>query len=145
MKLSLSPWICWALLSAIFAALTAVLAKVGLENIHSDFATFLRTIVVVIILGCILVFTGQWQPLQDISSKTYLFLTLSGICTGASWVCYFRALKLGDAARVAPVDKLSVVIVALLSVAFLGERLVLLNWIGIVLIAAGVIFVTCKS
>ena len=134
-------WIVWALLSAVFAALTAIFAKVGVENIDSDLATFIRTVVILVVLGSILFMRGLFQPLTPISGQTYLFLTLSGLATGASWLCYFRALQLGDAARVAPVDKLSVVLVAVFSVAFLGEHLEPRNWLGVVMIAAGVILI----
>ena len=130
-------WQFWAILSAVFAALTAIFAKVGVEDVGSDFATFVRTVVVLAALGLILAPAGQWQPLGSVSGRSYLFLALSGLATGASWVCYFRALKLGDAARVAPVDKLSVVLVAVFAVAFLGERLSAANWAGVLLIAAG--------
>lgn len=136
-----SPWIVWALLSAVFAALTAVFAKVGVENVNSDLATFLRTVVVLFVLGGILLTRGLFQPLSSISGRTYLFLTLSGLATGASWVCYFRALQLGDAARVAPVDKLSVILVAIFGATFLGEHLASHNWAGVTLIAAGVVLV----
>jgi len=108
MKSLLLSWQFWALLAAIFAALTAIFAKVGVEDVNSDFATFVRTIVILCALGVILVSTGQWQPLRSVSGRSYLFLVLSGLATGGSWLCYFRALKLGDAARVAPIDKLSV-------------------------------------
>ena len=114
------PWWAWAVLSAAFAALTAIFGKVGVETVNSDFATFIRTIVIIAVLGAILVATRQFQSFGAISGRTYLFLTLSGLATGASWICYYRALKLGDAARVAPIDKLSVVLVAVFSVAFLG-------------------------
>ena len=138
---SQSPWMFWALLSALFAALTAVFAKVGVENINSDLATFLRTVVVLFVLGGILLMRGLFQPLSSISGRTYLFLTLSGLATGASWVCYFRALQLGDAGRVAPVDKLSVILVAIFGATFLGEHLAPHNWAGVTLIAAGVVLV----
>lgn len=136
-----SSWLPWALLSAAFAALTAIFAKVGVENIGSDLATFIRTIVVVVTLGLLLAATGQFQPPGSISPRSYLFLMLSGLGTGASWLCYFRALKLGEAAKVAPIDKLSVVLVAVFGVLFLGERLSAPNWLGIALIAAGAILV----
>ena len=135
------PWIVWASMSAAFAALTAIFAKVGVENINSDLATFLRTVVVLVVLGGILLMRGLFQPLSSISGRTYLFLTLSGLATGASWVCYFRALQVGDAARVAPVDKLSVVLVAIFGVTFLGEYLALHIWLGVILIAAGVVLI----
>lgn len=137
-------WQFWAVLSAVFAALTAILAKVGIENVNSDFATFIRTIVILAAIGAILFGTGQWQPLQSVSGRSYLFLALSGLATGASWLCYFRALKIGDAASVAPIDKLSVVLVAIFGVAFLGEELSGPNWLGVILIAAGAVLVAYK-
>lgn len=139
-----TSWLLWAVLSAIFAALTAIFAKVGVENVSSDLATFIRTIVVIVTLGFLLAATGQFQSPGTISGRTYLFLLLSGLGTGASWLCYFRALKLGEAAKVAPIDKLSVVLVAVFGVAFLGERLSLPNWLGIALIAAGAILVAWR-
>ena len=141
----LASWQFWALLSAAFAALTAILAKVGIENVGSDFATFVRTVVILCALGAFLVGTGQWQWPGSVSSRSYLFLVLSGLATGGSWLCYFRALKLGDAARVAPVDKFSVVLVALFGVFVLGERLSGPNWVGIGLIAAGAMLVAYKG
>jgi transporter family protein len=139
-----SSWLVWALLSAVFAALTAIFAKVGVENVNSDLATFIRTVVVLVVLGAILAARGLFQPLTAITGRTYLFLALSGLCTGASWVCYFRALQVGDAARVAPVDKLSVVLVAVFGVLFLSEQLSGRNWAGIALITAGVVLVALK-
>src|SRR3984885_14891275 len=136
-----SSWQFWAVLSALFAALTAIFAKVGVENVNSDLATLIRTLVVVCILTLIVYGTGQFQNPADISGRTYLFLLLSGLGTGASWLCYFRALKLGNAAQVAPIDKLSVVLVAVIGVAFLGERLSPANWLGVVLVAAGALLV----
>jgi transporter family protein len=138
-------WQVWAILSAVFAALTAIFAKIGIENVNSDFATFIRTVVIVGALGAILVGTGQWQPLGSVSSRSYAFLVLSGLATGGSWICYFHALKIGDAARVAPIDKLSVVLVALFGVAFLGERLSLPNWLGVAFMGVGAILVAYKS
>lgn len=138
-------WQFWALLSAGFAALTAIFAKLGVEAVNSDFATFARTIVVVLALGLILKATGQWQDPATVPARTWLFLALSGLATGASWVCYFRALKLGDASRVAPIDKLSVVMVAVFAAVFLGERLSAANWLGIGMIAAGTILVAWKG
>jgi bacterial/archaeal transporter family protein len=142
--IGLSPWLFWALLSAAFAALTAVLAKVGIANINSDLATFIRTCVILVVLGVILAARGLFQPLQSISGRTYLFLGLSGLATGASWLCYFRALQLGDAARVAPVDKLSVVLVAIFSVLFLGEHLDMKNWIGVAFVLVGIVLIALK-
>ncbi|MEH2611006.1 EamA family transporter [Bradyrhizobium sp. AZCC 1693] len=145
MKSALVSWQVWAALSACFAALTAIFAKVGVENVNSDFATFIRTIVILFALGAILASTGQWQSLSTVSVRSYAFLVLSGLATGDSWVCYFRALKLGDAARVAPIDKMSVVLVAVFGVLFLGERLSAPNWLGVTLIAAGAVLVAYKS
>jgi bacterial/archaeal transporter family protein len=130
-------WQFWALLSAGFAALTAIFAKVGVEGVNSDFATLIRTVVVIVVLTVIVSATGQLQPLREISGRTWIFLTLSGLGTGASWLCYFRALKLGEAARVAPVDKLSIVLVAVFGVLFLGEKLSLLHWLAIAMMTAG--------
>jgi transporter family protein len=130
-------WLIWALFSALFAALTAIFAKVGVAGINSDLATFFRTIVIVFVLAALLTATGKFQGIGVIAPKTWIFLVLSGLATGASWLCYFRALKLGEAARVAPIDKLSVVLVAVIGVAFLGEQLSARGWTGIALIAAG--------
>ena len=110
-----STWQLWAVLSAIFAALTAIFAKVGVANINSDLATFIRTCVILLTLALIVYATGQFENPTSIAPRTYLFLVLSGLATGASWLCYFRALKLGNASQVAPVDKLSVVLVAILA------------------------------
>ena len=145
MKSLLSAWPFWALLSAVFAALTAIFAKVGVENINSDFATFIRTLVILGIIAAILSVSGEWQPFGSVSGKTYLFLVLSGLATGASWLCYFRALKLGQAAQVAPIDKLSVVLVALFGAVFLGERMNGLSWLGIALIAGGAVLVALEA
>ena len=131
-------------MSATFAALTAIFAKVGIEHVNSDFATLLRTAVVLVSLALILYATGQYQPLSSISPRSYLFLALSGLATGASWLCYFRALKLGPASLVAPVDKLSVVLVAIIGVLLLGEKLDLRQWGGIGLITAGVVMLALK-
>ena len=138
-------WLPWALLSAAFAALTAIFAKVGVENVSSDFATLVRTIVILGVVTVLVVATGQWQTPGSVSGRTYLFLVLSGLATGASWLCYFRALKLGDAARVAPIDKLSIVLVAIFGVVFLGEKLAGLNWLGVALIASGALLIAYKG
>ena len=140
----LSSWQAWAVLSALFAALTAIFAKVGVENVNADFATFIRTIVILVTLAFILLATGQFQSPGAIPSRSYLFLLLSGLATGASWVCYFRALKIGEAAKVAPVDKLSVVLVAVFAVAFLGERPAPREWLGIGLVALGVLVLSLR-
>jgi len=136
-----STWQLWAVLSAIFAALTAIFAKVGVANINSDLATFIRTCVILLTLALIVYATGQFQNPTSISPRTYLFLVLSGLATGASWLCYFRALKLGNASQVAPVDKLSVVLVAIFGALLLGEKLTMLNWLGVALIALGAVLV----
>jgi transporter family protein len=138
---TLSSWQFWAVLSAIFAALTAIFAKVGVEDINSDLATLIRTVIVLISLALILLATGRLSHPGPVSAKTLIFLLLSGLGTGASWLCYFRALKLGPATLVAPIDKLSVVLVALFGVVFLGERPSLNGWLGIVLIAAGAVLI----
>jgi transporter family protein len=137
-------WQVWALLSAVFAALTAIFAKVGVEDINSDLATLIRTVVVLISLSAILFASGQFNQFGPISTRSWLFLLLSGLGTGASWLCYFRALKLGPATLVAPIDKLSVVLVALFGVVFLGERPSLNGWLGIILIAAGAVLIAVK-
>jgi transporter family protein len=141
---SFSSWQVWALLSAVFAALTAFFAKVGVENINPDLATFIRTIVVLISFAVILFATGQFVAPAAVSAKTWIFLVLSGLATGASWLCYFRALKLGPATLVAPIDKLSVVLVALFAFVFLGERPSSTGWLGIALISAGAVLLVIK-
>jgi transporter family protein len=139
-----NSWTVWALFSAFFAALTAIFAKLGVDAIDSDLATFVRTVVVVCVLGALLAATGRLQSVA-VSPRTLAFLALSGLATGASWLCYFRALKLGDAARVAPIDKLSVVLVAVFGVIFLGERLSGPNWAGVALIACGAVLVAYRA
>jgi transporter family protein len=145
MKTLTLAWPFWAILSAAFAALTAIFAKIGIENVNSDFATFIRTIVILFAAALMVVVTGNWQSPSSVSTKTWVFLVLSGCATGASWICYFRALKLGDAARVAPIDKLSVVFVAIFAVLFLGEKLSLPNWLGVILIACGAVLVAYRA
>ena len=115
-------WLIWALLSAFFAGLTAILAKVGVQHINSNLATAIRT-VVILVFAWSAAFASNKQPITTISGKTWLFLILSGLATGLSWLCYFRALQLGEASRVAPIDKLSVVVAIVLAVVFLHERL----------------------
>lgn len=140
----LGSWVTWALLSAAFAALTAIFAKVGVENVNSDFATFVRTVVILIAAGGIVLATGNWQDPATVSGRTWLFLLLSGLATGASWLCYFRALKIGQAGQVAPIDKLSVVLVAIFAAIFLGERMAAINWAGVALIAVGAVLVAVQ-
>ena len=141
MKTALEGWQLWAVLSAAFAALTAIFGKIGVEGINSDLATLIRTVVILAICFLIVAVSRAWQPVASISARTWLFLVLSACATGASWLCYYRALKLGPASGVAPIDKLSVLFVALFAAAFLGETLRLSNWIGIALIAAGAVLV----
>ena len=137
--LSSHGWFYWALLSAVFAAMTAIFAKIGLAGVNSDFATLIRTIVILLVLSGFVYFTGKWSDPFLLGRKTWLYLSLSALATGASWVCYFRALKIGEASKVAPVDKFSVVMVAIFAVIFLGERPGLKEWLGILLVTAGVI------
>ena len=144
MNTAILPWQVWALHAAAFAALTAIFGKVGVETVNSDFATLIRTAVILAVVAGIVASTGAWQPLASVSSKSWIFLTLSGIATGASWLCYYRALKLGPAAQVAPIDKLSIVLVAVFATLFLGEKLTPKNWLGVVLVAAGALLVATK-
>ena len=139
-----SNWFIWALFSAVFAALTAIFAKIGLAGVDSDLATLIRTVVIFGVLGTFVYATGKWSNPFELSRKTWLFLVLSGLATGASWVCYFRALKIGDASKVAPVDKLSVLLVTVFAVTFLGERPSMREWIGILMVSAGVFVLAFK-
>ncbi len=132
-------WVLWALLSAVFAALTAIFGKLGVAGVPPDMATLIRTVVILVVTAGIVAATGQWQAPSTISGRTWVFLVLSGLATGASWLAYYRALSLGDAARVAPVDKLSIVLVAIFAVLFLGESLSIAHWFGILLITAGAV------
>jgi transporter family protein len=141
---SSSTWFMWALLSAVFAALTAVLAKIGLEGIDSDLATLVRTAVILVLLSMFVVTTGKWQNPLTLPHRTLLFLTLSGAATGVSWVCYFRALQIGEASKVAPVDKLSVLLVAVFAVLVLHERPSVREWTGILMVGAGVLVLALK-
>lgn len=145
MKAWMNAWQFWAVLSAIAAAFTAIFGKLGVEAINSDFATLLRTVLILFILAAFVAATGQWQPLEAIPGRTYLYLLLSGLATGVSWVCYYRALKLGPASGVAPIDKLSILFVALFAVLFLGEALSPRNWIGLAMIATGAVLVAVRG
>ena len=142
--ISVSNWFFWALLSAVFAALTAIFAKVGLEGVDSDLATLVRTFVIMAVLIVFVHVTRKWSNPFELSSRTWLFLVLSGLATGASWVCYFRALKVGDASKVAPVDKTSLLLVAVFAFLFLNERPSVREWIGILTVGAGVLVLTSK-
>ena len=137
-------WFFWALGSAAFAALTAIFAKIGIAGVDSDFATLIRTVVILVVLAAFVYATGKWSDPRALSPRTLAFLTLSGLATGASWVCYFRALQVGEASKVAPVDKLSVLLVAVFAFAFLGERPSLREWGGIALVGAGVLVLGLK-
>jgi transporter family protein len=132
-------WVFWAVMSAVFAAGTAVLAKVGVEGVDSNLATAVRTSVIVVFTWAIAIGLGKHDGLAEIGRRSWVFLVLSGVCTGLSWLCYFRALQMGQASRVAPVDKLSVVLVILFAAAFLGEKLTWAKAVGGVLIAAGAV------
>lgn len=137
--LAAHSWFYWALLSAVFAAMTAIFAKIGLEGIDPDYATLIRTFVIFLVLSGFVYFAGKWSDPFALSQRTWLFLSLSGLATGASWVCYFRALQSGEASKVAPVDKLSLVLVAIFAVIFLNERPGIREWLGILLVTAGVL------
>ena len=139
-----TSWFYWALMSAVFAALTAIFAKIGIKGVDSDLATLIRTAIIIIVLSAFVWFAGKWSNPFELSSKTWLFLSLSGLATGASWVCYFRALQIGDASKVAPVDKLSLVLVAVFAFTFLGERPSLREWSGIAMVACGVLVLAFK-
>ncbi len=145
MKTLYTEWQLWAVASACFAALTAIFGKVGVEAIDSNYATLIRTALILAMISVIAVATGTIQPLSSISARTWIFLALSAAATGASWLCYYRALKLGPASGVAPIDKLSVVLVAVFSVACLGERLDAKNWLGIAMIAGGAVLVAMRT
>ena len=140
-----SNWFFWSLMSAVFAALTAIFAKVGLEAVDADLATLVRTVVILVVLAGFVYFAGKWRNPFELSSRTWLFLMLSGLATGASWVCYFRALKIGEASKVAPVDKLSLLLVAVFAVLFLNERPSLREWVGILMVGAGVFVLAFKK
>ena len=137
-------WKIFAILSAFFAGMTAVLAKIGVRNISSNLATFIRTIVIIVFLGAILFIRREWKNPLLIDKHGLVFLILSGITTGLSWLCYFRALQAGPASLVAPIDKLSLVFAVVLSLLFLGERLGVYQWLGIGLITSGVLMIVLK-
>lgn len=139
-----SSWFFWALLSAVFAAATAIFAKIGIQGVDSDLATLVRTAIIIVVLTIFVWATGKWSNPLSLSPRTWLFLGLSGLATGASWVCYFRALQMGEASKVAPVDKLSLVLVAVFAFIFLGERPVAREWIGIAMVAGGVLVLAFK-
>jgi transporter family protein len=141
---SSNSWFYWAILSAIFAAMTAIFAKIGIQGVDSDLATLVRTVIIVMVLTAFVWFAGKWRNPFELPAKTWLFLGLSGLATGASWVCYFRALQMGEASKVAPVDKLSLVLVAVFAFMFLDERPSLREWAGIAMVAGGVLVLAIK-
>ena len=138
MTVHIQAWMGWALLAAVFASLTAILAKLGVDEVHPDFAMLIRTVCIAMVLGPLLLITGRTQALQTVSPRGWIFLFLSAAATGASWLCYFRALKLGEASKVASVDKLSVVLVAIIATTLLGERLGPSAWAGVLLVTIGI-------
>ena len=137
-------WFQWALLSAVFAAMTAIFAKIGLDHVDADLATLVRTGVIILVLSIFVLATGKWSNPFALDRHTWTFLVLSGLATGASWVCYFRALKIGEASKVAPVDKLSLLLVAVFAFAFLHERPSGREWFGIALVGLGVLVLGFK-
>lgn len=137
-------WFLWAALSAVFAALTTIFAKIGVQGVDADLATLIRTVIILLVLSVFVAVAGKWSNPLDLSSRTWLYLGLSGLATGASWVCYFRALQNGDASKVAPVDKFSLVLVAVFACAVLGERPSMREWVGIALVAGGVLILALK-
>ena len=130
--------------NALLAALTAIFAKIGLEGINSHFATFIRAIIIAFCLAVFLSYAKAWQPLSSLSSRNWVFLILSGLASGASWLAYFKALQIGKAYQVAPIDKISVVLVVIIAVIFLGERPSLREWLALALIGAGVMMLAFK-
>ena len=140
----MNNWFIWALLSALFAALTAILAKVGVADVNPNLATAIRTTVILVITWALALATSGKADWSGLTHRAWIFLALSGCMTGLSWLCYFRALKLGDVAKVAPVDKLSVAIAIILAVIFLGEKIKTQEAIGAVLIVLGVVVMVIK-
>ena len=139
-----NSWLLWAGASAVFAAVTAILAKLGVEGVNSNLATAVRTAVVLIFAWAFVFATGSGGGLRALNARTWWFLTLSGAATGLSWLCYFRALQLGQASQVAPIDKLSVVLTLVLAALFLGEKLTWHEWLGGALIAAGAVVIALR-
>ncbi len=137
-------WLSWALLSAFFAGVTAILAKVGISGVNSNLATAARTTVVLVFTWAIAFATAHPSDLREFSKRTWTFLILSGLATALSWLCYFRALQIGEASRVAPVDKLSVVFAVALAIFFLGEQLSWQHWLGVAFIVAGTVLLAFR-
>jgi transporter family protein len=145
MALLIHSWLFWAFLAALFAALVSVLAKGSLERIDPDVAQFFRTAIILVVVTLVVLPRGRWTEVSQWSTRIWLLLGLSGVATALSWLCYFRALDLGEASRVAAVDKLSVVIVALLGAAFLSERLGALGWFGVLLVSIGLVMISLRG
>jgi transporter family protein len=143
--LSSTTWFYWAFLSAVFAALTAIFAKIGIQGVDSDLATLIRTAIILVVLTAFVGYADKWRNPFELSARTWLFLSLSALATGASWVCYFRALQIGEASKVAPVDKFSVVLVAIFAFTFLGERPTFQEWAGISMITGGVLLLAFRA
>jgi transporter family protein len=139
-----SSWIFWAILSAIFAALTTIFAKVGIQGVDSDLAALIRTAIVLLLLTLFVHFTGKWVNPFNLSKYNWVFLVLSGVATCASWICFYRALQIGEASKVLVVDKFSIVIVAILAFVFLGEKPLTKDWLGIALVACGLMVIAFK-
>ena len=137
-------WMIWALLSAVFAAMTAIFAKIGIRGVDSDLATLIRTAIILVVLIAFVWGMGKWRNPFELPVKTWIFLSLSALATGASWVCYFRALQAGPASQVAPIDKLSLVLVAIFAFAFLEERPSVREWGGIAMVGGGVLLLAFK-
>ena len=140
----MNNWFVWALLSAVFAALTAILAKLGVADINPNLATAIRTTVILVITWSLALATGNRADWTALTGRAWIFLVASGVMTGLSWLCYFRALKLGEVAKVAPVDKLSVAMAIILAMIFLGERLKVQEAVGATLIVLGVVVMVVK-
>jgi transporter family protein len=140
----MNNWLAWSLLSAVFAGATAVLAKIGVTGVDSNFATAIRTTVILVFIWMVASFTRSYWSFSTISFRTWLFLTLSGLATGLSWLCYFRALQLGEASRVAPMDKLSVLFAILFAAIVLGETLTWHHWLGGGLVLMGAVILALK-
>ena len=136
-----NSWIFWAALSAVFAALTTIFAKVGIQNVDSDIATFIRTAFVFLLLALFVYFQGKFSTSLAITKNSWVFLGLSGLATCASWICFYRALQKGNASKVIVIDKFSIVLVAIFAVIFLGEKTLLKDWIGITLVTTGLILI----
>jgi transporter family protein len=136
-----NSWIFWAALSAVFAALTTIFAKVGIQNVDSDVANLIRTAFVFLLLTLFVYFSGKFSPSITITKNTWVFLGLSGLATCASWICFYRALQIGDASKVIVIDKFSIVLVAIFAVIFLGEKTLMKDWIGITLVTTGLILI----